>query len=59
MASLCPRCAPLGTKVRNRSGLNCCEECGSLFLEPPERLLPPWILGVLAILVANYWLAIH
>ena len=59
MPYLCPRCCPLGVRVRNRSGLNYCQKCGSLFLGPPESVLPPWILGVLVILAANYWLAIR
>ena len=59
MANLCPRCFPVGTKTRSRSGLNSCEKCGSLFLGPPERSLPPWIFGILTILVANYWLAVR
>jgi hypothetical protein len=59
MPYLCPRCCPLGVRGRNRSGLNCCEKCGSLFLVPPGRSLPLWILGVLVILAANYLLAIR
>ncbi len=59
MPYLCPRCRPLGVQVRNRSGLNCCEKCGSLFYVPPERSLPLWILGVLIILAINCWLAFH
>ncbi len=59
MPYLCPRCSPLGEQHRNRSGLNCCEKCGSLFFVPPERSLPLWLLGVLAFLVINYLLAIR
>lgn len=59
MPCLCPRCSPLDIHVLSRSGLNCCEKCGSLYLGPPEKSLPPWVLGVLVILVTNYWLAVY
>ncbi len=57
MPCLCPHCAPLAVKVQNLSGLNYCQQCRSLFFVP-EKSLPPWILGVLAVLAANYWLTV-
>ena len=58
MRCLCPRCCQLVVQIRNRSGLNFCPNCGSLFSAPPERPLPLWILGVLVILTVN-WLGIR
>ena len=39
---------------QNRDGPNFCPECRELFYLPEDRPLPPWILGVLTILVANW-----
>ena len=53
--------APSVSKLRearassqNRDGPNFCPACGQLFYLPEERPTPPWIMGVLTILVANW-----
>ena len=40
-------------QTKNRDGPNFCETCFCLFYAAEERRMPPWILGVLVILVAN------
>ncbi len=49
----CPHCRMLVEQSKNRDGPNFCENCFCLFYVPEERKMPPWILGVLVILVAN------
>jgi uncharacterized protein (DUF983 family) len=54
MNCLCPHCTRLIVQDRNVEGLNYCTHCGKLFLMPPPGKLPPWILGVLVVLTANW-----
>jgi hypothetical protein len=56
---LCPHCRQLVVQVRNRTGPNFCPQCGKLFSPPSALTVPLWILGVLVILAASYWLAIR
>jgi hypothetical protein len=43
----------------NVEGLNYCANCQRLFLMPAKAKLPPWILGVLVVLTANWQLMCH
>jgi hypothetical protein len=54
MKTACPYCQARVVQARNCGGLNFCLACEKLFLAPPERPLPPWILGVLVFLVAHW-----
>ncbi len=49
----CPQCRTMVAQAKNRDGPNFCENCFCLFYAVEERTMPPWILGVLVILVAN------
>jgi hypothetical protein len=49
----CPRCRCLVAQPKNKDGPNFCPNCYQLFYAPVEQKMPPWILGVLVILVAN------
>jgi hypothetical protein len=53
MSVQCPQCGRMVEQTKNRDGPNFCENCFCLFLAPEDRKMPPWILGVLVILVAN------
>ena len=50
----CPYCKGHVIQAKNVDGPNFCPECQKLFYVPEEPKLPPWILGVLVILVANW-----
>ena len=50
----CPYCQKRVIQAKNRDGPNFCPECRELFYLPEDRQMPPWILGVLTILVANW-----
>ncbi len=50
----CPNCEKRVRQAKNRDGPNFCPACGQLFYLPEERPTPPWIMGVLTILVANW-----
>lgn len=54
MRVLCPNCNRRVVQARNPDGPNFCPECQKLFYAPEEAKTPPWILGVLVILVANW-----
>jgi hypothetical protein len=43
---------------KNQSGINFCPHCQELF-EGIEEKVPPWILGVLAVLTANWQIMCH
>jgi hypothetical protein len=53
MRAYCPYCQAVVVQARNREGPNFCPACKRLFHVPEDRKLPPWILGVLNILVVN------
>ena len=40
-------------QAKNRDGPNFCPTCSRLFYTAEEQKMPPWILGVLVMLVAN------
>ena len=50
----CPYCGGRVRQARNRDGPNFCPECQKLFYMPEDPKMPPWILGVLVITVANW-----
>jgi DNA-directed RNA polymerase subunit RPC12/RpoP len=54
MICTCTRCGELLRQDRKPEGLNYCTNCGSIFLVPAKRRVPPWILGVVAFLIANW-----
>ena len=54
MKCTCPHCGELLRQDRNPEGLNFCNNCRKLFLVPPEPSVPPWIWGVVTILIANW-----
>ncbi|MFZ1932355.1 MAG: hypothetical protein WCB27_03120 [Thermoguttaceae bacterium] len=49
----CPQCRTTVAQSKNRDGPNFCENCFCLFYAAEEPKMPPWVLGVLVILVAN------
>jgi hypothetical protein len=49
----CPTCNASVKQSKNWDGPNYCPNCRQLFYLPEERQMPPWILGVLTILIAN------
>lgn len=50
----CPNCSHSIAQVKNPDGPNFCPECLNLFYVPEPPKTPPWILGVLVILTANW-----
>jgi hypothetical protein len=50
----CPYCDGRVMQYKNPDGPNFCPVCQKLFYVPEEPKMPPWILGVLVILVANW-----
>jgi hypothetical protein len=46
-------------QAKNKDGPNFCPECGKLFYVPDDPKMPPWILGVLVVLVANWQIIVH
>ena len=50
----CPYCHGRVRQAKNRDGPNFCPDCLELFYLPEERKMPPWVLGVLTVLVANW-----
>jgi hypothetical protein len=55
----CPKCEHFVVQAKNREGPNFCTRCGNLFYAPSDPTLPPWILGVLVILTANWQIISH
>jgi len=49
----CPHCGQLVVQARNEDGPNFCPKCRGLFEIPPERQMPPWILGVVVFLMGH------
>lgn len=59
MSVRCPYCDGRVVQPKNSDGPNFCPECRRLFYMPDEPKMPPWILGVLVILVANWQIILH
>ena len=59
MRVYCPHCNEQITQRRNYEGPNFCPACQRLFLLPPERPVPPWILGVVVVLMGNWQVVLH
>ena len=55
----CPHCSYVVRQDRNVEGLNYCPNCKRLFLVPPAEGVAPWILGVVAVLMAHWQLMAH
>jgi len=55
----CPYCGHTTSQRRNCEGPNFCPACRKLFLVPPERQVPPWILGVVVVLIGNWQVMLH
>ena len=50
----CTHCGELVRQDRNQEGQSYCIKCGRLFLVPAEARVPPWIWGVVVVLMANW-----
>ena len=50
----CPHCRRPVRQVRNTSGPNFCPRCCKLFYMPEPEKVPPWILGVVVVLLGNW-----
>ena len=59
MRSQCPHCLAWVRQTRNLEGPNFCPFCHKLFVIPRPKDMPPWILGVVAFLIANLQLISH
>jgi hypothetical protein len=63
MRCICPQCANVLDQDRNTDGLNYCPNCRNLFLIAAPRPVPPWVLGVVTVLLMNwqilFWHACH
>ena len=59
MKLACTHCGELVSQDRNLEGLNYCTNCQKLFLMPPKPRMPPWIWGVLVVLVINCKILCH
>jgi ribosomal protein L37AE/L43A len=57
MRCLCPHCSQLLVQDRNESGINFCPNCQKLF--HGIEVVPPWILGVLVVLMATWQIIYH
>ena len=53
MRSCCPHCSRPVRQVRNTTGPNYCPHCQRLFFIPATRHLPPWLLGVVTVLLGH------
>ena len=53
MRCFCERCRQWFRQPRNCEGPQFCPTCHGLFFAPPERKVPPWIMGVLVVLAVN------
>jgi hypothetical protein len=54
MRILCPYCNAILKQAKNPDGPNFCPRCQKLFYLPESCPMPPWILGVLVVLTANW-----
>lgn len=54
MRCQCPYCSEWVVQNRNLDGPNFCQKCKKLFVAPQPEKMPPWILGVVVILMANW-----
>lgn len=59
MRCVCPYCFESVVQAKNRDGPNFCANCHKLFWWPNVEIMPPWILGVLVILTANWSIMCH
>jgi hypothetical protein len=59
MRCRCPYCCHRFWQARNLEGAQFCRQCHRLFVAPPEAKVPPWILGVVVILMGNWQIMTH
>ena len=57
MRCLCPHCSQLVEQDKSENGINFCPHCQKLF--QGIEVVPPWILGVLVMLMAIWQLMYH
>ena len=55
MRCLCPHCFEVVAEDKSGSGINFCPYCQTLF-KAIKKEMPPWILGVLVVVMANWQL---
>ena len=53
MRCRCPSCGSFFDQAKNSTGPQYCLKCRTLFQTPEERRVPPWILGVVTVLLGN------
>ena len=53
---VCPHCSESVVQVWNTEGPNFCPKCRRLFFVPLLKTMPPWIWGVVVVLIANWQL---
>jgi hypothetical protein len=54
MRCICPYCSQMVIQLKNLDGPNFCQYCGKLFFAPKPENVPPWVLGVVVVLMANW-----
>jgi len=54
MKCTCTHCGESVSQDRNVEGHNYCVHCGKLFLALPEPKVPPWVWGVVVVLLENW-----
>jgi hypothetical protein len=59
MNLVCPHCSQKVFQRRNKEGPNFCTECRRLFFLAPDREVPPWILGVVVVLIGNWQIIVN
>lgn len=59
MIAHCPYCHGHVVQPKNSDGPNFCPACEKLFYVPDGPQVPPWILGVLVFLMANWQIMVH
>ena len=53
MRCRCSSCGALVVQARNSNGPQFCPKCRALFEVPEEKHVPPWILGIVTVLMGN------
>jgi hypothetical protein len=59
MRCRCPFCSHRFWQARNLESAQFCRKCHRLFMAPPEARVPPWVLGVVVVLMANCQIMSH
>lgn len=53
MCYRCPCCGASVVQAKNTTGPQFCHKCRALFKVAEEKHVPPWILGVVTVLLGN------